>query len=187
MERSSPSRTAGVVIRKVRLGGGAEYTLSQPDKVRKAADEEAVVIARRIDMLPALAKACQALPEESRAAWRRDYINMMVCGIATPEEWSAYYRSFWQLAFRFFNALDPEDKNKKGVSLLDGVAWAYEMVSGEDVTKEEIDSLWLAIRMVSQEDAVKNSSGSEEADTPPMADPSSADGQSSTPTSPKEG
>jgi len=171
------------VIRKVKLGG-VEYTLSQPDKVRKAADEEAVVISRRLDMLPALARACEGLPEESRAAWRRDYINTMVCGIASPEEWTVYYRSLWQLAFRFWCALDPADRGNR--SLLDGVSWAYEIVGGEGVTKEDMDSLWLAIRVVSQEDALGESFGSGGAATPPTDSQTTEGGQQSTVSSPKE-
>lgn len=156
MERSSPSRTAGFCIRKITLAG-VEYTLSQPDKVRKAADEESVVIARRMDILPAIARSCASLPDMERDAWRRDYISTMVCGIASPEEWRSYYNSLWQLAFRFWNALDAKDR--AGKSLLDGVAWAYEVINSEDVSREDIDSLWLAIRMVSQEAPLGESSG----------------------------
>ena len=178
-ERSSPSRTAGVVMRKVTLAG-TEYTLSQPDRVRKAADEEAVVISRRLDMLPALARSCASLPEEERAAWRKDYIATMTCGIASPEEWAVYYRSLWQPAFRFWNALDPVHKMMPGdpgdrtsrpprppvaprpMTLLEGVEWSYELLNSDDVSKEEIDSMWLAIRVVSQEEQLGNSFGSEE-------------------------
>jgi len=161
MERSSPSRTAGAVNREVSLAGET-YLLSQADKVRKAADEESVVIARRLDMLPAIAKACEEIPKESRAEWRRDYLNSMICGIASPEEWANYYRSLWEFAFRFWNALDLKHKlNPQGaqMSLLEGVLWAYELLSSSDVTKADIDALMIAVRMVSQEDAVKNSSG----------------------------
>ena len=184
MERSSPSRTAGTVLREVKMGSET-FLLSQPDRVRRAADEEAVVIARRLDMLPALAKACVGIPEEERVAWRRDYINTMVCGIASPEEWTTYYRSLWQLAFRFWNALDPKhkltDDGKRRKTLLEGVTWAYEVVNSDDVSKEDIDSLWLGIRVVSQEDSVKNFSGSPEAGTPVMATHLTVDGPQSTP------
>jgi len=174
-DTSSPSRTAGVVIRKVTVGG-QEFTLSQPDRVRKAADEEAVVLSRRLDMLPSVVRACTALPTDEQRAWRRDYINAMMCGIATPEEWSAYYRSMWELAFRFWNAMDPADRG--GRSLVDGVTWCYEMVSSEGVTKDEMESLWVGIRMVSQEEALKNSSGSTEPPpTPSMEGQSLGGGQ----------
>jgi hypothetical protein len=154
--RSSPSRTAGICIRKATLGG-VEYVLSVPDKVRRAADEEAVVISRRLDMLPALAKACADIPAEERQAWRQDYIRTMIVGIASPEEWTTYYRSPWNTAFRFWNALDPKEKGDR--SLLDGVGWCYELLNADDVTDQERDSLWLAIRMVSQEGALGESSG----------------------------
>ena len=152
-ERSSPSRTAGVCVRKITLAG-TEFTLSQADKIRKAADEEAVIIGRRLDMLPAIARACMALPEEERAAWRRDYIATMIVGIASVAEWQAYYTSLWRLAFRFWNTLDPDHKGKR--TLLDGVAWCYEIINDADVTKDNLDSLELAIEMVSQESEVSN-------------------------------
>lgn len=176
MERSSPSRTAGIVIRKVTLAG-VEYVLSQPDRVRKAADEEAVVISRR--QLP------QGLLPEDRAS----AINALVSGIASSEEWNIYYRSLWQLAFRFWNALDPDDRKKAlgrpilpndRKALLEGVTWAYELVGSDGVTKEEIESLWLAIRMVSQEVQVGESSGSAgPASIPLTATPNMEAGQQS--------
>jgi hypothetical protein len=98
-ERSSPSRTAGVCIREVTLGS-MTYTLSREDRVRKAADEEAVVISRR------------HVPDELSGQDRADAIACVVCGIATPQEWSAYIYSAWLTAFRFWNALDPDDRQK---------------------------------------------------------------------------
>ncbi len=173
MERSSPSRTAGVVIRKVTLAG-VEYTLSVPTKVRKAADEEAVVIARRLDMLPAIARSCASLPEAERIAWRQSYITSMLIGIASKQEWAAYYDSLWNLAFLFWNALDPSQKGNR--TLMEGVAWAYELVNDENVTNEEVGSLWIAIKMVGQEETLKNSSGSAEEATPPMDSPNTTVG-----------
>ena len=187
-ERSSPSRTAGVCLRNVTILGET-YLLSQADKVRRAADEEAVIISRRLDMLQAIGRACVALPVEERAAWREQFIEKMMSGIATPSEWNTYYNSLWRLAFRFWNALDPKHKADpsnpgRSMTLLDGVAWAYELLSSDDVTKDEIDSLWLAIRMVSQEDSIKNSSpGSEAPVTQPTATPSMGATQPSTPSS----
>jgi hypothetical protein len=202
MERSSASRTAGVVVRTVTMGS-EEYLLSNPDRVRKAADEEAVVIARRLDMLAALARACEALPEASRAQWRQDYIQKMLCGIASPEEWSAYYRSIWRLAFRFWNALDEKHKILPGdpgdqwarpprpaipprrMTLLEGVSWAYELVNREDVGRAQVDSLELALEAVSQADATKNSSSgsTDQAATQATDTQSTEGGQPSTPTS----
>lgn len=184
MGKSSPSRVAGAVMRKVQVGGD-EFTLSTPDLVRKAADEEAVIIARRLDMLPAIVRACEALPQERQAAWMNAYLDKMMCGIATGDEWQAYYRSAWYDAFRFWHALSPEDKGNR--SLLDGVQWAYEAISRDAVTADEMKSLRIAIRMVSQEDAVKNSSGSPREDTPKTDDQSTEAGPPSTTSSPSEG
>jgi hypothetical protein len=177
MERSSPSRTMGVVAREVTLAGN-RYLLNQPDRVRKAADEEAVVLSRRLDLLPALSRACATLPVSERDAWRREYVAAMVSGIATAEEWAVYFRSTWQLAFRFWSALDPKQRGDR--SLTDGVAWAYEIVNDSNVTRDEIDALWLAIRIVSQEDLLGESSGSAaEASTPLTANQTTEAGQPS--------
>ncbi len=181
MERSSPSRTAGVVMKEVTLGDKT-YLLSQPDRVRKTADEESVIIARRLDMFPALARACAVIPEQERAAWRRDYIDAMICGIASVKEWNAYYGSLWRDAFRFWNALDPKEKGDK--TLLDGVSWAYEILTDDRRTKDEMDALWLAVRVVSQEDLVGESSGSADLATPLTATQSTEAGQPCSTSSP---
>lgn len=178
MERSSPSRTAGVVLRNVTLNGET-YLLSNPDRVRKAAEEEAVVISRRLDMLPAIARACAGLPADQQQGWRKDYLNAMMIGIASPDEWGAYYRSLWRLAFRFWSALD--DKHKAGRNLLEGVAWCYELVNADGVLNTELDSLEMAIRITSQEEAGKNLPGSPAgANIPATATPSMEAGQPST-------
>lgn len=164
-ERSSPSRTAGVVIRRVTLGE-TTYLLSQVDKVRKAADEEAVIVARRLDMLAALVSATDKLPVARQDAWRNAYIQQLIVGIASTREWQAFFGSLWKTAFRFWNALDPTEKldpkderGKRQRTLLDGVEWAYEIVCSDDVTVEQRESLELALDMVSQENEIKNSSG----------------------------
>jgi hypothetical protein len=162
--------------------GWQEFTLSEPDKVRRAQDEEAVVIARRLDVLQQLIRDCDRLPEETRGAMRQQYIASMISGIASPEEWANYYRSLWHTAFGFWNALAPE--HKVGKNLLGGVAWAYELINGQGVTKADLDALELAIRVVSQEDALKNSSGqSGQAATQPTDIRSTEVGPQSTPTS----
>ena len=192
MERSSPSRTAGIAVREVTIQGNV-YLLSQPTKVRKAADEEAVIIARRLDMLPTLARACENLPEESRAAWRRDYISVMTCGIASLEEWRAYYGSVWQFAFNFWCALDPKHKvdpnshprDPRPMSLIDGVLWSYNLLEGAETAEQE--AVVLATKLVSQEEALGESPGSTEtASTPSMATPDTEAGPRSTTSSQKE-
>lgn len=172
--RSSPSRTLGVVCRKVTILG-VEYLLNQPAKVRTAADEEAFILSRRADTLAAMMRAASTLSPAEKAAWRRDYINAMLCGIASSEEWSAYFTSLWRLAFRFWSALDPEQK--AGRSLIDGVEWAYSIVNMPGITKEELDSLDLSCDIVSQQQDVGESSGSSETTSPPTADLSTAAGQ----------
>jgi hypothetical protein len=180
MERSSAARTAGAVVREVTLSG-TTYTLSTPDTVRKAADEEAVIVGRRLDTLQALVQACDALPAERRGVWVDNYVKSMIVGMASPQEWEAYFNSLWRDAFRLWHALDP--KHKEGKTLLEGVRWAYEAICAPDVSGAELTELRLAIRIVSQEEVVKNSSGSEGAATPPTEDQSTEAGQPSTPTS----
>lgn len=183
MERSSPSRTAGTAMREVTLGG-KKYLLSQCDKVRRAAEEEAVIISRRLDMLPAVTRACAGLPDEERAGWRAAYIERMMCGIASMDEWESYERSLWKVAYRFWNALDPHyklDENDKPKTLLVGVEWAYQVLQTSETTRDEWDALMIAVRIVSQEELVKNSSGSEgTSPTPPTEPHSTEDGQPST-------
>ena len=179
MERSSAARTMGTVTRQVTLGDQT-YLLSKPFRVRKAADEEAVIIARRLDLFPALVRACAALPAAEQAAWRRDYLNTMLCGFATPHEWTAYARSLWEMAFRFWHVLDP--KHKRGadgqeMSLLDGVAWAFEVINDQSRTTEELDTLQMEISLVGQEVPLGESSGSAEAATPLTEGPVTVAGQ----------
>ena len=152
-ERSSPSRVLGQVIRKVTLGG-VDFTLSQCDKIRRAADEECVIVARRLDILAGLVEACDKLPEASKTVWINAALDKLMCGIASPDEWRSYYRSHWRLAFRFWNALDPSHKGSR--SLLEGVTWAFEQIMQDGVPAAEMEALERAIEMVSQENEVKN-------------------------------
>jgi len=176
-----------VVVRKVSLAG-VQYTLSQPDKVRKSADEEAFIISRRMDMIPAIARSCANVSPTERAEWRNAAIEKLMTGIASPEEWKSYYFSMWELAFRFWNALDPTDRvQHAGVSgttsaeMITGVEWAYEVIKHDDVTAEDRDVLQRAIQCVSQEEAEKNFCGSQQGATPATDTQSTVDTQPSSP------
>jgi hypothetical protein len=152
-ERSSPSRVAGLVVREVTVAGQV-FTLNQSDKVRKAADEESLVLSRR------------QIPDSLTGQDRQAAIGLMLCGIATPEEWGNYYRSLWPMAFKFWCAMDPRHQDdpsnpKRKRTLLDGVRWCYELIN--TASGDELENLSLALRVVSQEEEIKNSSGQ----TPP--------------------
>lgn len=155
-EKSSPSRVAGTVIREVSLGGET-YTLSQPDRVRKAADEEALIIARRVtSALSAVGQAMAEMPAQERAEWRSSFTQALIVGIASPEEWSNYYRSRWFDAFRFWSALDPKhktepDNDKRERNVLDGTRWVYELMHRKEVTSDELELAAIAVKAVSQE------------------------------------
>ena len=178
MEQSSPSRTAGLCVRTVTLAGES-YVLSQPQKVRKAADEEMVVCSRR------------QIPPGISDTDRPSAIAAVVAGIASPEEWRSYLNSAWQLAFCFWTALDPAERKrcagvagKTPAETVKGVYWAYETVMNADVTQDEVQLAWAAIRCVGQEDALGESSGSTgAAATPLTANPSTEAGLPSTPSS----
>lgn len=179
MQRSSPSRTAGVVSRDVTLAG-ATFTLSTPTLVRTAADEEAVIVSRR------------RLPEGLSPEAQSMAMDKILCGIASPVEWQSYYNSLWRLAFRFWSHLDPkhkvdlsDPKHPRVMGLTEGVAWAYEVLNDDDITEDERESLYLAMRIVSQEDALGNSlSGSTDpVATQAMEVLTTAAGQPSTTTS----
>ena len=164
-ERSSPSRVAGVCIRKVTLLG-TEYTLSQPDKIRKAALEECVIVSRRLDMLEAMTQACGRLPAAQGNHLFGMFLDRAMSGVPSAEEWKNYWTSNWRLAFRFWNALDPSDRAKAlGVNevkpsdrkaLLEGVEFCFELIMHEDTSEAELNALNLAIRATSQEELVGN-------------------------------
>lgn len=173
MERSSPSRTAGAVLRKVKVAG-TEYVLSRVDRVRRASDEEMVVTSRR--------RAPTGLAGDDRAAAMDAY----VAGIASAAEWKSYYGSAWRLAFRFWNALDFKDRQKhlghvgkEPSELLEGVEWAFETLRGFDVTADEVDILHVALDVVSQESWTSFCSGLDSGAeaTPPQAPQVLAAGQ----------
>lgn len=163
MERSSPSRTAGVVVREATIAG-EKYLLTQPDTVGKAAEEESVIIAKRLDMYEAVMQSVAAMPEKLQERAMTIYIDKLVCGIASVSEWDAYYKSWWKLAFDFWSALHPRHK-RDGMgnerTPLEGVKWAYEKLTewSNKATKEEFDKLKLDIRIVSQRDLLGESSG----------------------------
>ena len=183
-QRSSAARTAGGVAREVTIGD-ITYLLSQPDKVRRAMDEEMFLLSKRLDILPAIAARCADMPAQEAAAWRHEAIESMMCGIAFVREWQAYYDSLWQWAFRFWNALDissrPKEITKLGPTkaILDGVRWAYEILDG--ATKVEMDSIVTAIRTVSQENPLGEPSSSPDDPASRATDiPTTAAGQTST-------
>ena len=183
-QRSSPARTAGGVARPVTIGD-TTYLLSQPDKVRRAMDEEMFLISKRLDILPVIAARCADMPAAEAAAWRKEAIESMMCGMAFAREWQAYYDSLWQWAFRFWNALDassrPEEitKRSRTQALLDGVRWAYEVLDAS--TKTEMDSVVAAIRTVSQEAPLGEPSSSPDDPASRATDtPTTAAGQPST-------
>jgi hypothetical protein len=162
---SSPSRVAGVCIRHAALGA-QKFCLSQPDKVRRVADEEALIVSRRLDMLVPMTEACAKLDAAQGDRVLSLFIDRLMCGIASQSEWVAYFQSRWRLAFRFWNALDPEHKldpadplRQRPLSMIKGVHWAFELICSAEVTEEQREALEVAIEQVSQETEIPKSAG----------------------------
>lgn len=166
---ASEARVAGAITRDVTLNGVA-YTLSQPDRVKKAADEERLLISLR------------QLPAGLTGQDRKDAIAAMTIGMASTEEWQAFYGSIWSDAAAFWRALDPkhrldpdDPRGKRERSFVEGAKWCYELLKAEGVTYEERGELSREIDLVSQRTEVKNSCGlPTQGDTPATAGRSSA-------------
>ena len=164
METSSPARVAGAIAREVQLGERT-LLLSQPHKVGRAKDEESFILYRRLDGLSIIAAKLATLPEDQQRAWRRDWISVMGIGYSSDLERAAHYTSIWSDAFSLWCALDPKHKSRDvpgrdgkpkavALTLYEGVEWCRDMLADDKVTQEQRDSLWEAVRIVSQEDAL---------------------------------
>ncbi len=160
-QQSSPSRVAGLVAREVSVGG-VTYLLSEPNKIRTSGDEEKLVIGRRLAAaLPAAAKACADLPPDQQRAWREQFAESFISGIASRTEWKNYYDSLWWNAFRFWCALDvkhkldPADRfGKRELDLLSGCVMAHQILS--TATEDEMDAVMASVLGVSQSEEVGN-------------------------------
>lgn len=158
--QSSPSRVAGKAFR-VFEHAGQKYLLSEPLRVSTYADEEAIVLWKRRDPGEFAIRMVRMLPASYHAGIWEGATAANMRGIPSEEEWAAYGKSQWKSAFMFWNTLDERHKKNaqtgEVVSLLDGVNWAMEFMTA--LPEAALAELHMKIQLVSQEAALKNSSG----------------------------
>jgi hypothetical protein len=187
-QESSASRVAGKAYRTFEHDG-VKYLLSQPLRMGNYGDEEALVLSRRIDPGDFGLRMMTRLPASCHAALWQGCAAAAMRGIPSEEEWAAYNGSSWKTAFMLWNTLDPKhkvDRDTKGpIDLMSGVQWALGILAAMDDAARQ--DLFVKIAIVSQDAAIKNSSGRpvnpEPANEQPMENLSTTDGPPSSNTS----
>ena len=188
-EQSSPSRVAGKGFRTFTHNGNT-YLLSQPLRMASYADEEALVLWKRRDPGDFGVRMIRTLPAAYHAAIWEGCARAAMSGIPSDEEWSAWNASHWKRAYMLWNTLDPKHKLEKEtnepIDIVDGVQWALGIITS--LEQNELLGLLTKIAYVSQDTAIKNSSGrtapAEPAPDQPTETPSSTDTPQSTDASP---
>lgn len=188
-QQSSAARVAGKTYRTFEHEG-AKYLLSQPLRMGSYSDEESLVLYKRIDPGEFGLRMASRLPASYHAAIWEGCAAASMRGIPSEEEWAAYNASSWKTAFMFWQTLDAKHKvdkeTKQPIDMIDGVRWAMNVVTS--LPRDKLQELCILIALVSQDAAIKNSSGrtahAEPAPSPLREDPSTTDGQPSTTTSP---
>jgi len=147
------------------------------------AEEEELVLSRRMDHVAFAIEACRRSPSSRHTAIWEGVSAAYSRGIATQEEWEAYYASVWRPAFLLYKTLDPQHTRDR--TMLQSVQWCLDLL--RSLGDEDSQRLWEAVRFVSQEDDLKNSSGpSRNSGTPETANRSTPDTRPSTNTSAAE-
>jgi len=177
MERSSPARVSGRAFREVTLDG-QKYILSQPLKVGSFAEQEGLILSRRLDVVELVAiPAISRLPAHMHASVWEGVASAAARGMASKEEWGAYHDSLWKKAYMLWSTLDPKHKaTPMGPKpLKEGVEWALDILDRMPFTQYEI--VMQQVGFISQDAALKNSSGpSDQSGTPSMDDPTTKAG-----------
>jgi len=157
---SSASRVAGKTFRTFEYEG-VKYLLSQPLRMASYSDEEALVLWKRRDPGEFALRMVQRLPASYHAGIWEGAAAANMRGIPSEEEWSAYNSSSWKTAYMLWQTLDPKhkvDKETSGpIDLIDGVQWALGFITS--LPREKLQELSILIALVSQDTAIKNSSG----------------------------
>lgn len=198
---SSASRVAGKTFRTFTFEGKT-YILSQPLRMACYADEEALVLWKRKDPGDLGLRMVSQLPPTAHAAVWEGCARAAMAGVPSRDEWDAWNGSRWKQAYMLWHTLDPKHKidnqTKQPINLIDGVQWAVEFIGrlplsegGAAASVEgTYEDLLLKIAAVSQDAAIKNSSGrtapAEPAPSQPMDDRPTTDGQPSTSISPHD-
>lgn len=157
---SSASRVAGKAFRTFEYEG-MKYLLSQPLRIRNYAEEEALVLSKRIDPGEFGVRMISRLPVSFHAAIWQGCAAAGMRGIPSEDEWSAYNSSSWKTAYMLWNTLDGKHKidqeTKEPIDLMAGVDWALGVITSLD--ENALRELFVKISAVSQDAAIKNSSG----------------------------
>jgi hypothetical protein len=158
--QSSASRVAGKSF-KTFEHEGKKYLLSQPLRMGSYSDEEAIVLWKRIDPGEFGLRMIPRLPPTFHASVWEGCARASMAGIPSAEEWSAYNASPWKTAYMLWQTLDPKHKvdkeTKEAIDLIDGVQWALTFIT--QLPEKKLKELSLKIAFVSQDTAIKNSSG----------------------------
>jgi hypothetical protein len=140
---------------------GVKYLLSQPLRMASYSDEEALVLWKRRDPGEFALRMVQRLPASYHAGIWEGAAAANMRGIPSEEEWSAYNGSSWKTAYMLWHTLDSKhkvDKDTSGpIDLIDGVQWALGFITS--LPREKLQELSILIALVSQDTAIKNSSG----------------------------
>lgn len=190
-QESSAARVAGKVYKTFEFEE-KKYLLSQPLRLASYADEEALVLWKRIDPGEFGVRMVSRLPATFHAAVWEGCARAAMSGIPSAEEWSAYSNSTWKTAYMLWQTLDPKHKidkeSKEPIDLTEGVQWAVGFITR--LPEMKVKELCVLIALVSQDTAIKNSSGRTPSGDPaetssqPTDIPDTMDGQPSTNTSP---
>lgn len=199
---SSAARVAGKTFRTFTFDGKS-YLLSQPLRMASYADEEALVLWKRRDPGEFGLRMVAILQPTAHAAVWEGCARAAMAGIPSREEWAAWNSSRWKQAYMLWHTLDPKHKidnqTKQPISLIDGVQWAVDFIGqvmhsqteqepGSPVVEGTYEDLLLKLAAVSQDAAIKNSSGrtvpAEPAPDPAMENRATTVGQPSTSISP---
>lgn len=159
-QESSPSRVAGVVYRTF-IYKDKKLLLSRSLRIKSFIEEEAFVLAKRLDPKMFGLRVYQDLPSSERVNLWEGCARAAMSGIPNAAEWLAYNNSTWKSAYVFWHCLDDKHKTdketKEPIDLLEGVAWAAEFLVSLPPEKQQ--ELFVLIDIVSQDSAIKNSSG----------------------------
>ena len=159
-QQSSPSRVAGKNYRTF-THGGVNYLLSQPLQLGSYGDEESLILWKRRDPGEFGLRMVSRLPASYHASIWEGCARAAMDGTPSEAEWASYNASSWKTAYMFWHTLDSKHKidkeTKRPIDLIDGVQWALGVISS--LPAEQLKELLLKIAAVSQDIAIKNSSG----------------------------
>lgn len=159
-QESSPSRVAGKSYRTF-THNGVNYLLSQPLQLGSYSDEESLILWKRRDPGEFGLRMISRLPASYHAAIWEGCAAASMRGIPSQEEWDAYNASSWKTAYMLWHTLDHKHKidkdTKQPIDLIDGVQWALSVITS--LQPVQFKELCLLIAIVSQDSAIKNSSG----------------------------